>query len=50
MAPKNKFTREEMVNAVLQVVRSICKAIKEIPGFTDAAFDADEKFRVLTEK
>lgn len=29
---------------------SICKAIKEVPGFTDEDFDAEKPFRILTEK
>ena len=29
---------------------SVCKAIKEIPGFTDGSFDRDAQFRELIGK
>lgn len=42
---------DEEIHAILTGFSvSICKAIKEIPGFTEGTFDRDEIFRHLAEK
>lgn len=44
------YTDKEIGQILASFSLSICKAIKEVPGFTDENFDADETFRILTER
>ena len=44
------YTDKEIGQILAGFSLSICKAIKEVPGFTDENFDADETFRILTER
>lgn len=42
------YSDEEIARILTGFSVSICKAIKEIPGFTDDTFDRDAVFRALT--
>lgn len=50
MAPRNKYTREEMGHILTGFSVSLCKSIKEIPGFVENKYDRDAIFRDLVEK
>lgn len=41
------YTDREIAQILTEVSVSICKAIKEIPGFSDGTFDRDAVFRAL---
>lgn len=44
------YSDEEIGKILTGFSVSVCKAIKEIPGFTDGTFDRDTVFRSLAEK
>ena len=41
------YTEEEIGSMMTGISISICKAIKEVPGFVEGSFDRDAEFRKL---
>lgn len=41
------YTEEEISSMMTDISISICKAIKEVPGFVEGSFDRDTEFRKL---